>query len=292
MEYFFRSLATRSFWNYALFSKAAFLRIFSAVGVVWTFMELLDFLGIFERSKYSALALFPILGAGVVYSIVRVRPVQRISYRVSGRDICIDVRIGDLLNASGEIVISTNTTFDTEMASGLISPQSLQGQFATRMFRGNTNAIDQQLQASLARQRGTNRDNAPGKNVEYEVGAIGRVATHGNNYYFLAMARLNDQGTAHSSTKMIEHALDSLWDNLANSGDFSTISVPLVGTGRGRVGVPRKKMIERIAQSFVDATKERQFSNHLVIYVHPIDAAKFELNLFEVKDYLAQSLHG
>jgi hypothetical protein len=51
-------------------------------------------------------------------------------------------------------------------------------------------------------------------------------------------------------------------------------------------------MIERIAQSFTDACNQRAFSNKLIIVVRPDDASKFSLNLFQVRDYLGQSLHA
>jgi hypothetical protein len=65
-----------------------------------------------------------------------------------------------------------------------------------------------------------------------------------------------------------------------------------MGTGRGRVAYPRKKMIERIAQSFADACSERAFSNKLIIVVRAEEASKFSLNLFQVRDFLGQSLHA
>jgi hypothetical protein len=65
----------------------------------------------------------------------------------------------------------------------------------------------------------------------------------------------------------------------------------LMGTGRGRIEMPRKKIVERIAQSFAYASRNKIFSNKLIIVVYPGDAEKFAINLFEVKDYLIQSLH-
>jgi hypothetical protein len=64
-----------------------------------------------------------------------------------------------------------------------------------------------------------------------------------------------------------------------------------MGTGRGRVDLPRKKMVERIAQSFADASREKIFSNKLIIIIRPEDAESFGVNLFEVRDYLVRSLH-
>ena len=55
--------------------------------------------------------------------------------------------------------------------------------------------------------------------------------------------------------------------------------------------LPRKKVIERIAQSFADASQETVFSNRLTIVVRPDDASNFSINLFQVRDYLSQSLH-
>ena len=94
------------------------------------------------------------------------------------------------------------------------------------------------------------------------------------------------------SLKMIDTALEELWVNLAAKAEVGDIVMPLMGTGRGRVPYPRKKMIERIAQSFADAASERAFSNKLIIVVRPEDASKFSLNLFQVRDYLGQSLHA
>jgi hypothetical protein len=84
-------------------------------------------------------------------------------------------------------------------------------------------------------------------------------------------------------------ALDKLWDYMAERGDHGDVVLPLVSTGRGRIQLPRK-IIERIAQSFAYASRERTFANKLTIVIHPGDAAKYDVNLFEVRDYLVGSL--
>lgn len=50
-------------------------------------------------------------------------------------------------------------------------------------------------------------------------------------------------------------------------------------------------MVEKIAQSFADASKVKIFSNRLVVVVRPEDAENFGVNLFEVRDYLSLALH-
>lgn len=292
MSYFFRSLSTRSFWKYALLTPAGASRVFAAVGVIWTFIELLDFFGIYQQAQYSKFAIFLVLGAGILFAVARVRPVARIVYKIYGRDLAIEVKIGDLLEATGGVVISSNTTFDTDIASGLISLNSLQGQFATRFFEGNTNDIDAQILDSLAQKPSAEINRPFGKQQEYELGTVAQVNSHGNAYYFLAMSRLNEQRNAYSSVEMIDTALRKLWPFVRNQGEMQDLSIPLLGTGRGRVGLLRKKMIEKIAQSFVDASRDAPFAKRIIIYIHPSDADNFEINLFEVRDYLSQSIHS
>ena len=291
MKYFFKSIATYSFWRYALLSGEALAKLLATVGALYLFMEILDFLGIYTKNRYSGYAIFPMIAFAIIYVVVTRRPITRVSYKVPGRDYVVEVRIGDIFAGTNDVVVSTNTTFDTSMANGLIATDSLQGQVATRFFQSNTDEIDKQLHADLVGANGTPRADAPGKNVEYPIGTVARVKGHGRTFYFLAMSRLNAQGTASTSIREVEDALSSLWSFILTHGELKNLSVPLMGTGRGRTGYPRKKMSERMAQSFADGSKDRVFSNRLSIVIRPEDAENFGVNLYQIRDYLVQGLH-
>jgi hypothetical protein len=291
MRYFLKSIATYSFWRYALLSGEALAKLLATVGALYLFMEILDFLGIFTKDRYSSYAIFPMVAFAVLYVVVTRRPITRVSYKVPGKDYVVEVRIGDIFAGTNDVVVSTNTTFDTSMANGLIATDSLQGQVATRFFQSNTDEIDKQLQIDLSKATGTPRSDAPGKNVEYPIGTVARVKGHGRTFYFLAMSRLNAQGTASTSIREVEDALSSLWAFILTHGELKDLSVPLMGTGRGRTGYPRKKMAERIAQSFADGSKDQVFSNRLSIVIRPEDAENFGVNLYQIRDYLVQGLH-
>lgn len=291
MRYFFKSIATFSFWRYAVFSREALVKLFAVVGALYSFMEIMDFLSIYTKDHYSKYAIVPIVLAALAYVIFTRRPVSKVSYKIPQKDYTFEVKIGDLFTEPCDVVISTSTTFDTNISDGLISPDSLQGQLALRVFQGNTAEIDQQLDAGLQHVAHTTRTAAPGKNKEYPIGTVAKVALPGKNFYFVAMSRLNEHGTARSTVRNIEDALTGLWQFVADQGELRTLAIPLMGTGRGRIDLPRKKMVERIAQSFADASKEKIFSNRLVIVIRPEDAENFGVNLFEVRDYLTRSLH-
>ncbi|MDR3572057.1 MAG: DUF6430 domain-containing protein [Candidatus Pacebacteria bacterium] len=291
MQYFFKSVATYSFWRYALLSTEALAKLLATVGALYLFMEILDFLGIYTKNRYSSYAIFPMIGFAILYVVFTRRPIARVSYKVPGKDYVIEVRIGDIFAGTNDVIVSTNTTFDTRMANGLIATDSLQGQVATRFFQSNTDEIDRQLQADLSKANGATRADAPGKIVEYPIGTVARVKGHGRTFYFLAMSRLNAQGTASTSVRDVEDALSSLWSFILTHGELKNLSVPLMGTGRGRTGYPRKRMSERIAYSFADGSKDQVFSNRLSIVIRPEDAENFDVNLYQIRDYLVQGLH-
>ncbi len=254
-------------------------------------MEFFDFLGIYTKDRYSGYAIIPIFSFALIYVVITRRPVKRVSYKLPNKDYVVEVRIGDVFGGSNDVIVSTNTTFDTSMADGLIATDSLQGQVAIQFFQSNTDEIDRQLERELANASAQQRDDAPGKKREYPIGTVARVRSHGRTFYFVAMSRLSANGTASSTLRDVEDALESLWKFIVSHGELRDLSIPLMGTGRGRTGYPRKKMVERIAQSFADGSKERIFSNRLSIVVRPEDAENFGVNLYEIRDYLTQSLH-
>ena len=291
MRYWWDAIRTLSYWHYAVFSGEAIGKFFGALGVLYLLVDVSDAFKIYTKDKYSSFGLLLLIIPAIMFVLFNRRPVWRVSYKVPKKDYMFEVKIGDLFKETGEIIISSNTTFDTDMSTGLIATGSLQGQVATRFFNAQTAEIDRQLEASLVREPFTVNDERPGKKREYPLGTVARVQAHGRNFYFVAMAHMNADGTAYSDSKILEEALEKLWDNMARKAEIGDIVIPLMGTGRGRVPMPRKKIIERIAQSFADASQDRTFSNKLVIVVRPEDASKFSLNLFQVRDYLSQSLH-
>lgn len=163
---------------------------------------------------------------------------------------------------------------------------------AMKYFNGQTKEIDRQIELSLQADEFKINENRPGKKREYPIGTVARVSQHGKNFYLVAMSHMGENRNAKSDLRIVDEALEKLWENLSSKAELGDIVMPLMGTGRGRVPYPRKKMIERIAQSFADACNQQAFSKKLVIVVRPEDASEFSLNLFQVRDYLGQSLHA
>lgn len=290
-NYVFDSIRTVSYWRYAAFSAAGLAQVLTFVGAIYLFIEMLDFFGVYERDRYASYAIFVVLIAAFVATVFTRRPITRTVYKPPKRDFLIEVRIDDVFAVPGQIVVSSNTTFDTDTANGVIALDSLQGQFNSRYYPNRLRELDEDLDRELHGVAFEEVPNKVGKSKRYPVGTVARIVSHGQTFLFLAMAHMSETANARSTVEMIDESLSKLWEHIKTRGELEEIVMPVIGTGRGRLKLPRKKMIERIAQSFVDASADITFSGRLTIVVHPRDASNFGINLFEIRDHLSQNLH-
>ena len=116
------------------------------------------------------------------------------------------------------------------------------------------------------------------------------INTHGKTFYFTAMAEIGEKGNASTTLKGIDQALNGLWEYVRESGELQELAVPVIGTGRGRINQSRKKIIGVIAESFVEASEIKKFTDKLIITIRPDDSSNFKVNLYEIKDYLDKML--
>lgn len=280
MRYFMNTMGSRAYWRYVLVSRTGIQTVLSIFGALWLVIECLDFFRIYTRDQYGSYAFFLVLGFSMLATIAFRRPIRSIEVRFHEHDFCLEVRIGDIFDASGAVVICTNTRFEFDVAGGKIATQSLQGQFTAKYFTGDQNTL-----IGLVNERLQGIQGPP-----FPLGSTIALSTHGKTFYFVAMAELNEQGNAFTTPQGVDQAMKGLWDSVRASGELQELVVPVIGTARGRLNVTRKKMIEKISESFVNASMDQKFTDRLVIMVHPNDAERFQVNLYEIKDHLSHTL--
>lgn len=280
IKYFFESIASRSYWKY-LFSKDGIKSIFAIYGVLWLIIESLDFFRIYTRDQYESYALFIFLIIAIVISIFLKRPVKSISISFPEYDFGLEVRVANIFDINGAIMISTNTSFEADVANGKINPNSLQGQFTSRYFPGNQIELIDKINGELKRIEG---------NEPYPMGTTIPINTHGKTFYLTAMANIGEGGNASATVDDVKNALNGLWKHVREIGELQELAVPVIGTARGRVELSRKKMIALISESFVEASKQKKFTDKLIITIRPEDSKDFGINLYDIKDHLKQVL--
>ena len=141
MRYLLDTITSKAYWQYILFSRSGFESVLAVFGFCYLILEILDFFKIYTRDEYGKFAFLVFIGISLIASIVIRRPTRLVTIDVPQRDVQIEVMIGDLFDMNGAIMISTNTIFESDVAGGKISPDSLQGQFAGKYFTGNQNVL-------------------------------------------------------------------------------------------------------------------------------------------------------
>lgn len=274
------------YWRRTFFANETFAALFAALGFFWLLTEIAAF--IVESWKVQLQALWAyFLAISAAYTIWRRRPVMAVCERLNGSDIRIEIRIADILTLDTALVVSTNTSFDTAVNERLISARSLQGEF-TRTWYDKSEHLDADLNVALqSEQAVSNRDsNVGGKQALYRIGTVAMVAPKGKTTYLLAISDLNADGVARSSYENVKEALAALWSYVSSKGRFEPLAIPILGTGHGRINVPRDAVIREIIKSFVAACSERKFTSMLTVVISPSDYHTHELDIHDLGEFL------
>lgn len=224
--------------------------------------------------------------SGAIMTVISRHPHLNVSERLSGRDVRIRVAIGDLFSRKGAIIVPTNTTFDTQISTSLISKRSVQGQFTAKYYFEYQD-LDKEINSKLTGLNFTALNGErTGKSKRYDIVTTIRVKTKDRTGYFCATAELNENGAAYGDLDLLKQALASLWIYMGNFGSKEKLLIPVIGTGFMRLTEERQKIIRVIIQSFVAACTEKNFCDDLTIVVSSSDATKYGLNLNEIGDFL------
>jgi hypothetical protein len=111
------------------------------------------------------------------------RPPVSISRSLPPTNVKIEVRVGDVLDQRGNVIIGAADTFDTDFADDIISPASVQGQLLTSTFAGDRVELDRQIEASV----GAGEHDAAktfGKRGRHPIGTV-TVVRAGESRFFL-----------------------------------------------------------------------------------------------------------
>ena len=243
-----------------------------------------------EWSRGNISMFFTMIAMGLIIGIFhflrKCIKMLSVSQKITGADISIEIQVGDIFNHQGAFIISTNTTFDTDMSGGLISKDSLQGQF-TEKYYADVKYLDQDLEKELESQYFTPIDaHVRGKKKRYEYGTVVMLRVKEQLAYWIAIADMNEHGVAAGSYEKMTEILGKLWHYISERGEYVPLVIPVLGTGRGRINVPREEMIREIIKSFITAYSEKKFCEKLIIVISNDDYRKHGIDLQELRNYL------
>jgi hypothetical protein len=213
----------------------------------------------------------------VLWGAFRALPPRRVQRLFKHPEALVTVAVGDLFEQNTPAVIGFSDTFDTELSpDGVISPESLQGQYLARRYAGSVIRLDADLSAALTNVRVAAieaRQYKPvGKLDRYPIGTVAVLGSGIGRTYALAYSRMSNDLVARASTEDIWVSLGELWATVRGRGELMPLSMGIIGSGLARLGVlDRQSLIKLILLSYVAASRHAAVSRELRIVVAPQD---------------------
>ena len=251
-----------------------------AFGVLWLVVQIVSY---FFPDLVSSVrdGWYIFLAGGISIGVWRGWPKRVVRAAIEGTDASIEIRVGDLFQQDGAVVVAAPTSFDTSMEDDTIDERSVQGQY-TKRFCDSLESLDRQIEASLDGIEFEIRDEVDkpyGSRRRYPVGTVANVIFGGKRAYFVAVATLNAHKNAFATRNELLDALPVLWENIRMRGSMDPINVPILGSGFSRLNATREELVREIAKSFVAATHAGRFSERLRIVISPSDFREKKVNL-------------
>ena len=274
MKLIYCTLASRiSIWS--IISSVVY-----AFGVLWLLVEIVSYFFPHLIPKVQEFW-WIFLVVGICVGIYRGWPRLMVRSVIAGTDSGMEIRVGDLFQQDGAVVVAAPTSFDTSLEDGTIDERSIQGQY-TKRYCDSLENLNRQIEASLKGVRFEIRDEVDkpyGSRRQYPVGTVAPISFKGKQAYFVAIATLNEHKNAFLTRDELLDALPALWENIRRRGNMSPIDIPIIESGFSRLNATREELIREIVKSFVAATHAGKFCEQLRIVISTKDFRERKVNL-------------
>lgn len=279
---------SKTYWRYDW--KRVGIIFLRVLGALWLIIEISShsFEGIGNWTRGNGKLFIGCVVFGLLWALIEGRP-SPVRYRLKGKDVWIEIKISSIFDVKGAFIISTNTTFDTSISKGLISPDSLQGQFTERYY-DDEEYLNLDIKKSLEGRVPilSLTDGREGNTKLYDIGTVVEVRPKNQLVYLVAIAHMDANGKAQGLYREMIENLGKLWNYIAAEGELEPLVVPVLGTGLARLPttVTRERMIRDLIDSFIAACSEKKFAENLTIVISPEDYRADYIDLNELENYL------
>ena len=264
-------------WN---FDKFKLLREFgTAFTIIWAICDpCLSFLG--YELRHNAVVWYGLLLApSILWTVLKFPATTAVRWRVANTNTTVSVVFGDLFHRDGIKVIPVNEYFDTLVDDRHVSAKSVHGEFIKRQFPNGALELDRAIDQGLKTNLCTLSERPTGRKQRYEIGTTVCISLRDERYFLLATCKTEDNTLrAHSSVPLLWDALDGLWKFVRNNSSGHLVTVPLIGGGLARVGLPPDQLLRFILLSLVTAVKSSDLGHEVCIVLRDDLVSEIDLN--------------
>lgn len=260
----------------------AFISIF---GLIWLFIEPG---GLFlpQWFEWGWLGYVGLVCISLIIALTLNIPRQSISQALSSPDTVVEIKIGNLFDEPGHLVIGTNDVFDTELGE-VIRSSSVQGQFLSRIYGNDQERLDSEIETALKpfdSQKREEPNKKRGKTKRYPIGTTIVLGSSGRRYFLPAYGFMGNNLRVQSTADDIWNSLSNLWEQVRLKGHGLDVAIPVVGSDLARTNLPRMALIKLIIISFIAASKKEFVARKLTVVIHPKDLET--IDFFALQDFL------
>ena len=217
-------------------------------------------------------------------------PRRTVSKQLPSPNSIVEIKIGDIFEEKGHLVIGFNDVFDTELGE-IIAHSSLQSQFLSRIYNNDRLKLDADIERALEvyeAQRKEELGKKRGKQWRYPIGTTIPLGTSDKRYFLTAYGYMSNDLKIQSNANYIWLSLSYLWEQIRLKGHGMQVSIPIIGSTLARTNLPRATLVKLIITSFVIASKQEFITQKLTLMIHPKDM-EF-IKMYDLEDFLETAL--
>jgi hypothetical protein len=231
-----------------------------------------------QRSIFAVLLI-----SSIIYSVIKNRPKRSFCFKLQGRDAEVELFIGDMDELKGSLVVPINSEFDVYLGGSVGSATSVKAMVIHNYFGGDHEAVKKLIQRELKVAAFAGEK----VNGKYKVGTMVQLELPNKSKRFYLVVNSHKVSGRRVRTEIEDFykTLNGLWIALGKQGAKEDIAVPLLGTGNGRLSLPRQEVYKEIVRSFTAACAARIFCNKLTIVIRQEDVISYQINVQELVEF-------
>ena len=207
------------------------------------------------------------LTIAVIIALIRIYPKDKVTFKLKNTNTNISIYFGDIFAEKDNIAVSVNEYFDSTLGRP-VSDRSVHGMLIKNVLGGKQEIFDKAVEESLSKVQFENVDRQEGKSKKYAIGTTAVLEFGSNKYCLFALTKTDDNYTAYTSPSLILESLSGLWNKARDVCNGYPISIPLIGSGLAKSGLPPMRIIELILTSLLFETKKHEITSNVNIVLH------------------------
>ena len=254
--------------------------IFTIISAVVEFFPSLS--NVAEILKCKSI-LWLVLAISVIYALCKNWPRNNFLFKINNRDTEIELRIGNVFNMEESLVIPINSEFDVYLNGSVQNSPSLQSQMTTKYFGSDKNELRKLIKAELRKTiYATQKDGS-----RYKLGTTVYLESLNKDrkIYLLANSHKINAGRVEVTPTDFYATLPEFWSFIGAHCPKENIVMPLIGTGNGRLTIPRQEVYKEIVRSFVSACAGKNCCSKLTIVLQESDIDKYDIDIQDLVDF-------